>query len=100
VLVLAGTYFIDFFGVANYGLSFGYFGKLNQIKSRIESCNGITIDNIRIHYDLSLEDFWITVSDESGTNTELEFLHSNIKTVSELSLPINKLGCSYSFLII
>lgn len=41
----------------NVGLPFGYYGKLNRVRARLQSLPNVEIVRIRGNYDITLEDF-------------------------------------------
>ena len=41
----------------NLGLPFGYYGKLNKVRDRLQSMSNVEIVGVRGNYDVTLEDF-------------------------------------------
>jgi len=47
---------LTFFG-PNLGLPFGYYGELNRTTAQIEAIDGVTITDLHVNYDVSVEEF-------------------------------------------
>jgi hypothetical protein len=79
--------------VPNFGIPFGYFGKLNRVLSYLRSCPAVTVLDVGQHQDLTLEDFWVTVRLPDGSTAELDFSNANIRPFSELRTVLEQLPC-------
>jgi hypothetical protein len=85
VLALLGILGNLFLGIGgNFGLPFGYYGKLNQTLQELRRIPGVQVAGVGLHKDMTLEDFWITIEIDGATE-ELEFLNANIRTIDDLS---------------
>ena len=71
----------------------GYYGKQNRILAALERCQGVRVESVTSHTDLSLEDFWITVHLESGEEVELSFENANIRSYGDLRSTLREVGC-------
>lgn len=45
----------------NLGLPFGYYGELNQVLARIESIEGVRVEDMGVNYDVSVEEMYFYV---------------------------------------
>jgi len=68
----------------NLGFPIGYYGKFNRIRSAIERRPAVQIVSIAMHRDLTLEDFWITVRRNDGSQVEIAFQNANIRSYEDL----------------
>ncbi len=50
----------------DWGLPVGYYGQLNRVKRVIERQPALTVVDVRLHRDVSLEDFWIDLRCDNG----------------------------------
>jgi hypothetical protein len=84
---------ILYFPAYDLGLPIGYYGKVNRVLARLAACPHLEVTFVAMHRDLTLEDFWITVRDASGAETQLEFVNANVRPVSDLAHELSRVGC-------
>ncbi|MEO0481587.1 MAG: hypothetical protein AAF196_19120 [Planctomycetota bacterium] len=90
VLLLIGA---DRIGIGpNLGLHVGYFGRLNRVLDRLESNPNLEVRDVSLHYDTTLEDFYITVRTESDEDVRLIFEGASKRPFDELLLELKKVG--------
>ena len=94
VLAVGSCGFLYFPVTHDLGLPFGYYGKVNRILGRISDCPHLEVVFVARHKDLTLEDFWVTVRDSDGVETELAFPNANMRCVPDLAEELRRVGCS------
>jgi hypothetical protein len=73
----------------NFGLHFGYYGKLNRVLAVIQEMPDVDVVHVGLHEDATLEDFQIVVI-AGGNRRTIYFENANIRTVEDLSTEIAK----------
>lgn len=90
VAVLAG---LDWIGIGpNLGLHFGYYGRFNRVMARIEANPGVQVVDTKLHRDMQLEDFYITVRMRDDRELRLRFEEAHTRPFPELELELEKAG--------
>lgn len=84
VIVLLGLASLYTPLVPNVGLPFGYYGKLNAVKTAIEELPDTEIIDVGLHEDVTLEDFWVAVRLGDGRVVRLTFENANIRSRDDL----------------
>jgi len=83
----------DAMGVGpNLGVPFGYYGRVNQIVSRIEANPELEVVRVDLHRDCTLEDFYITVRTETDGDVRLQFENADERPFDELLRELKKVG--------
>ena len=76
---------LDRIGIGpNLGLPFGYYGKLNRILSHIEDNTALEVIETTLHRDIELEDFYIMVRTQEGSEISLQFEEAHTRTINDL----------------
>ena len=76
---------LDSIGIGpNLGLPFGYYGKLNRILSHIEDNTALEVIETTLHRDIELEDFYIMVRTQEGSEISLQFEKAHTRTINDL----------------
>ena len=80
VLILLG---LDRIGIGpNLGLPFGYYGQFNRVLARVEANPELEVIQTKLHRDLALEDFYITVRTQDDM----------LRTIDTISLEFTNIG--------
>ena len=92
-LSIVGLIAADLLGIGpNLGLPFGYYGRFNQILTRIEANPELEVRRVDLHRDLTLEDFYITVRTSADEDVRLQFEGAAERPFGELLLELKKVG--------
>lgn len=84
---------LDRMGIGpNLGLRFGYFGRLNRILARIEANPELDVQEVTLHRDATLEDFYITVRTPSDREVRLQFEGAAERPFGELLRELERVG--------
>ena len=76
---------LDRIGIGpNLGFPFGYYGKLNRVLSHIEDNTALEIIETTLHRDVELEDFYIMVRTQEGSEISLQFEEGDTRTINDL----------------
>jgi len=76
----------------NLGLRFGYYGTLNRVLARIEASPDVEVLGTRLHKDMALEDFYITVRTRDGREVDLRFEEAHTRPFDELLEELKRVG--------
>ena len=84
---------VDFMGIGpNLGLPFGYYGRLNRVLARIETNPALEVQEVVLHRDLTLEDFYITVRTPTDGDVRLEFEGAADRPFGDLLDELKRVG--------
>ena len=76
---------LDRIGIGpNLGFPFGYYGKLNRVLSHIEDNTALEVIETTLHRDIELEDFYIMVRTQEGSEISLQFEEAHTRTINDL----------------
>lgn len=93
LVAVVSLFALDVLGIGpNLGLPFGYYGRFNQVMSRIQAIPEVRILETSLHKDVELEDFHITVQTKDGREVRLSFAGANAKPLSDLLQELEKVG--------
>ena len=76
---------LDRIGIGpNLGFPFGYYGKLNRVLSHIKDNTALEVIETTLHRDIELEDFYIMVRTQEGSEISLQFEEGDTRTINDL----------------